>query len=457
MRGGGIWFCRHAFIIADVLFVCGLGLVLVRSQTSSFIDSFFCLYFIMSKKNKTPSMTAAKKAVAKLAVAKQGRIKTPSRKKKENAAAVASVIEKDDNEKDGDDVIVKDDDDETKVGRAAVLDQEVGAESGTDSQSVVDQLRVLLSKISPSLLVAVSPELATKQAPGSVAGSNFSDVSDSDGADTRSVLPARAVTDSTPSKRLRGGKDRLAGRQSSMRRTHGADMSDEDMDRVDRVLQTACKVPSFSRARARARGQRFGRPSSLVMDMLVDEGELPPSGDSDRKLASILEGLRAQSAKDARKKVKEYKTFGAWYARYSEIGVFSREILAEDEDTYWCFDWHLKCMLYIMGEFDWETASAYHARVIKRWDRLDHGAMAYGEDTACGDWETAVHTDSLYSVQLRSQSKSKTKGGDRGKSDWFCKPCGKHFPRSDNHASTCKKVSPTQAAAAAPGGGKAKP
>ena len=147
-------------------------------------------------------------------------------------------------------------------------------------------------------------------------------------------------------------------------------------------------------------------PSSLVMDVLVDEGELPPAGDADRTMASMFETFRAKSARDARKKVKKYSTFGAWFDRYSEMGFLSKERLREDPDTYWCFDWHLKCMLHIMSEYDWATASAYHARVIKRWDRLDHEAMAYGEDAECGDWEASLHAKSLYAVQLKAKSKS---------------------------------------------------
>ena len=131
------------------------------------------------------------------------------------------------------------------------------------------------------------------------------------------------------------------------------------------------------------------------------------------------------------------------------MGFVSKERLQEDPDTYWCFDWHLKCMLHVMKEYDWATASAYHARIIKRWDRLDHEMMAYGEDAACGDWEASLHTDSLYAVRLASKSKV----GRYDKTDWFCKACGKYFPKADNHSSSC----PKKPAAPASGGGRHKP
>ena len=144
------------------------------------------------------------------------------------------------------------------------------------------------------------------------------------------------------------------------------------------------------------------------MQVLVDEGELPPPGDADRTMASVFELLRAKSTKDARRTVKTYKTFGAWFARYSEMGFFSRERMDEDPDTYWCFDWHLKCMLHVMAEFGWPTASAYHTRVTKRWDRLDLEKMAYGDDARCGDWEAALHADSLYAVRLEGDDEFST-------------------------------------------------
>jgi hypothetical protein len=400
---------------------------------------------------KSPKKTPAR--AANKAASKAARVRTPSSKKAaaeaasdlRAAAAAASDFETDDH-KTGVDIDVEAGDAPTQKAaddteKVAAADAERAAQDD-GGQAAVSQMAAMLARLPPAMLAA-----AFKVQAGSVPGSDFSDVSESDGDDTRSVLPPRTVADARSSKRLRGGKDRLPGRQSGIRRTHAADMSEEEMDRVERTLRTGAKVPSFSRARAR--GHRFGRPSSLVMDVLVDEGELPPAGDADRTMASMFETFRAQSAKDARKKVKTYSTFGAWFDRYSEMGFFSKERLQEDPDTYWCFDWHLKCMLHIMAEYDWTTASAYHARVIKRWDRLDHEGMAYGDDAACGDWEASLHTDSLYAVQL----KSKSKVGKYDKTDWFCKPCGKHFPKADNHPSSCPKK-PTSSVT---GGGKSKP
>ena len=428
----------------------------------------------MSKKNKT-------KTPIKAAAKKKGRVRTPSRKK----AAAAAAGDDDDGDTEKDDDAKDDDSKQVADGMAARLEQELQQEraralavadddgkvdndkddnkkdddrkDGDDGQALVTQLAAMMevmAKLPPSMLAAASKMLppcsaSKKLPPGSVAGSDFSDVSESDGEGTRSVLPTRTVADSGSSKRLRGGLDRLGNRTSGLRRTHAAEMSDDEMARVERALKTGAKVPSFSRAR----GHRFGRPTSLVMDVLVDEGELPPSGDADRTMASMFEMLRSKSAKDARKEVKEYKTFGAWFARYSEMGFLSRERLHEDPDTYWCFDWHLKCMLYITAEYDWATASAYHARVVKRWDRLDLEAMAYGDDAACGDWEAALHADSLYAVQL----KSKAKADKYDKTDWYCRACGKYFPKSANHSSSCPKSTATKNPAPQSGGGKPRP
>jgi hypothetical protein len=409
--------------------------------------------------NKSPKKTPAR--AANKAASKAARTRTPSRKANEASAAAASDGEEvtaaaaDDNELKtaaaGDnkkDTTAPDDKKETAVDdkkETAVDDEKEAAPDFDDDAPVtMAQLHAMLSRLSPAVMAAAFQEQAAKPL---ASGSDFSDVSESDGEGTRSVLPPRAVADSGPSRRLRGGQDRLAGRKSGLRRTHAADLTSDEMERVERTLATGAKVPSFSRARAR--GHRFGRPSSLAMDMLVDEGELPPSGDADRTMASIFETFRAKSAKAARKEVKTYPTFGAWFDRYSEMGFLSRERMQEDPDTYWCFDWHLKCMLHIMAEYDWATASAYHARIIKRWDRLDHEAMAYGDDAACGDWEASLHTDSLYAVQLKPKSKT----GKYDKSDWFCKPCGKYFPKTANHSSSC----PKKAAAPVPGRGKPKP
>ena len=258
--------------------------------------------------------------------------------------------------------------------------------------------------------------------------SNFSDVSSSDGEDTREVLETRRVQDAGPDKRLKGGQDRLQGRKAGFRRVFGRDLNEKEVDRLDRAFETGSKVSSshFARSgslsRTNGRGRRFGRPASLVTDLLVDEGELPPVGDADRTMAGMFEMFRKQSAKDGRKQVKKYQTFKAWYARYSEMGFVSREMLDQDPDTYWCFDWHLKCVLHVMAEYDWATAAAYHERVVKRWDRLDLEGLAYGDDATCGDWEAAVHIESLHAVQL----KAKAKWSGRDSSDKHCKPCGKH-------------------------------
>jgi hypothetical protein len=50
--------------------------------------------------------------------------------------------------------------------------------------------------------------------------------------------------------------------------------------------------------------------------------------------------------------------------------------------------------------------------------------------------------------------KSRSKTSKYDKSDWFCKPCGKHFPKADNHAASCTKA---KAAAAASAGGRPRP
>jgi hypothetical protein len=310
---------------------------------------------------KSPKKTPAR--VANKAAGKAARLRTPSRKKSEAAAAVADDgedesatavardVETGDDSKcevmTGEETVVTDEEDggdsEVKAGdttKEAKSDVKRVAKGSTkkattddDGQAAVAQMAAMLARLPPAMLSAA---FKAQAAAGSVAGSDFSDVSESDGEDTRSVLPPRAVEDVGPSKRLRGGKDRLPGRQSGIRRTHAADMTEEEMDRVERTLTTGAKVPSFSRARAR--GHRFGRPSSLVMDVLVDEGELPPAGDADRTMASMFETFRAKSAKDARKEVKKYATFGAWFERYSEMGFLSKERLQEDPDTYWCFD-----------------------------------------------------------------------------------------------------------------------
>jgi hypothetical protein len=313
---------------------------------------------------KTPAR-AANKAASKAAKA-TSRARTPSRKAAAAAAsddgkeeeAVLAAIDGGDDEKQeltaaeikaasahGDDAAAAAASDAHKTavdddGRQKAVDDEekdsAWMRSGSgrvddDAQAAVAQLTALLGRLPSSFLASAAKEKA-----GSVAGSDFSDVSESDGEGTRSVLPPRAVADAGPSKRLRGGKDRLPSRQSGIRRAHTADLSDNEIERVDRALKTGAKVPSFSRARAR--GHRFGRPSSMVMDVLVDEGELPPSGDADRTMASMFETFRAKSAKDARKEVKKYATFAAWFDRYSEMGFLSKERLQEDPDTYWCFD-----------------------------------------------------------------------------------------------------------------------
>ena len=53
-----------------------------------------------------------------------------------------------------------------------------------------------------------------------------------------------------------------------------------------------------------------------------------------------------------------------------------------------------------MGMYGWPIASAYNARVIGRWDRIDTMAYAESADTVDDFWESALCKEALYDVLL---------------------------------------------------------
>ena len=279
--------------------------------------------------------------------------------------------------------------------------------------------------------------------------SEYSDVSESEGEGTRAALPVRKVAADDRTKRPQGGRDRLPLRKAALHRVHAQDMTAAEMGRVERTLESALKVPPPTLHTRARQGQRAGRPASLSEAMLVEMVDIAPKSESERMVASMMSVFRDKASKEV-KTVKHYSSFQAWYKKYSEEGFFSQELFDQDPHTFWCWDWHLKCMLFVMGEYDWAAAMAYHKRVLRRWHRLPLDELVYSEDCREGDWEAALHSDSLYATQFKASKSGAKPPRVKSTEDYHCKPCGKYFKRADNHQAVCpKKKAPAAAAAGA--------
>ena len=390
----------------------------------------------MSKKNKKKTPSKAKKAAAVAVAAAEaaaktgaaaaaraagaggaGGSRTPSEVEPEilfsPITAVAQASEDGDNEDDGG----GDDGD--------------GVESRGEREYVDARIAGMEGRLMAALTARQNEAKQERPRP------DFSDVSDSDGEHTRPVLPVRRVVEQGRDKRLRGGVDRLPLRMSALRRVHGRELTEPEIGRLGRTLEVGSKVPPVTNTHARAHahaGRRAQGTATLSESMLVEMGDIAPRGEAERTLAAMTSAFREKAAKDV-KTVKHYGSFALWYKKYSDEGFFSQDLLDRDEDTYWCWDWHLKCMLFVMAEYDWATAVAYHKRVVLRWHRLPLEDLAYSLDCREGAWEDALHSRSLFAVQLKNRSKWTSRDG----SDYWCRPCGKHFPKANNHPDVCPK------------------
>ena len=91
-------------------------------------------------------------------------------------------------------------------------------------------------------------------------------------------------------------------------------------------------------------------PSSEVTEILRGEGELGATSDSRAAVEKILRQLREKERDEKRKmEVKEYRSFAEFYSRFSELGFFSFTLQEDQPEVYWGMDWHLKCVLHVVG------------------------------------------------------------------------------------------------------------
>lgn len=268
--------------------------------------------------------------------------------------------------------------------------------------------------------------------------------------DEDSTLVPRPVPTNGGDVRVRGGEARVLPRATHMRRALAPDMSEEEMDKAEDFLALAAKVGSRPHSSAHAHDRkRNGKQPSRVTRMLTGGGVLPYESESEQALAGIMSAFKAKG-KAEKGKVKEYKTFGEWFEHFSSLGMFSQGLLFEDPETYWEFQWHKNCVLYVLGEYDWSSASTYDTEVLTRWDRLDIAGLTASMANEESDWAEACYQPALIRatfVQRKAGRSQAGTGAGAGRNssagsttkvnsdDTYCSnpKCKKWYPKKTNH------------------------
>ena len=258
------------------------------------------------------------------------------------------------------------------------------------------------------------------------------------------VLAPRGPAPSGPEKRMIGGQARLASRVASMERS--GDLEEEELKDFASALELGAKVSPRTRARF-VRGTRT-HAGSVVTDMLMSEGLLPPGGGQGGVMAAKEDffdsmGQVMTERKAVRRKAAEkpFPTFNKLFLKFSDMGFFSRDFHASDPGEYWAMDWHFKCLTWMDRKHGWKVAGDYHARVMNRWNRFDRAAYADSIDARAGDWEQACQRDIYLAVLLDPDVKSSRARSSAGTlervndDDTYCEHHKRWFPREDNHNS----------------------
>ena len=258
------------------------------------------------------------------------------------------------------------------------------------------------------------------------------------------ALPPRGPAPSGPEKRMVGGQARLASRVASMERS--GDLEEAELREFASGLELGAKVSPRTRARF-LRGTRT-HAGSVVTDMLMSEGLLPPGGGHGGMMVAKEDfldsmGQAMTERKNVRRKVadKPFPTFNKLFLKFSDMGFFSRDFHVSDPEEYWSMDWHFKCLTWMDRKHGWKVAGDYHARVMTRWNRFDHAAYADSIDSRAGDWEQACQRDIYLAVLLDPDVKSSRARSSAGTlervndDDTYCEHHKRWFPREDNHHS----------------------
>ena len=271
------------------------------------------------------------------------------------------------------------------------------------------------------------------------------DALEGDGADP--LLPLREVPLAGGGQRLRGGVARLAPRIEALRRVLRPDLSPEELGQPEADLALSAQVrPS----RMLVRLALDGRPRSTVTQLLSGGGVLPYRSEADQAMAGLMSAFKAKGKSES--KAQKFDSFGAFYSKMAKLGMFSQELLTEDPEAYWESDWLLKCVLHILGEYDWTTASTYYEEVMKRWDRIDVQTYCNSDDFKEGDYEAACYMPALNKA-IFAAKKGRSQGGGGGASrgskgtesrvnadDTHCSFCKRYFLKSSGHTTaTCRK------------------
>ena len=254
--------------------------------------------------------------------------------------------------------------------------------------------------------------------------------------------------------RLRGGTERLQPRIQTLRRLLRPDLSPEELEQTEADLTLASEVQP---TRMLARRARDAQPRSTVTGLLTGGGVLPYKSEAEQAMAGLLSAVKSKAKTEA--KPLKFASFGAFYAKFSELGLFSQEMLADHPEDYWEADWLLKTTLYLLGEYDWATAELYCSEVLRRWDRIDRQQYVLSPDFKEGDYEACCHMPALHAAifSVRKQRRSQASGADSTQKS-YCSFCKKSFtikPNEPAHiAKTCNKKKTAEAKAADADGGK---
>jgi hypothetical protein len=251
-------------------------------------------------------------------------------------------------------------------------------------------------------------------------------------------LGVRLVPDAAGGLRPRGGEDRLAARIESIRRLLGTDVPPEEVEKTIETLRAALEVPPSSSSvassalhvRAVAGRQRLespvGGPLSSMLHGLIRREVIDEEEAVGNEVAHILR----EKVRSTKKAYPTFKCFGNWMEEMSRRKLLSFALVdagEEGERSFWTFDWHWKCVVFLFSEFNWATAATYDRLVMEAWDDIDSVALSRSTALSRGDYERACEPYALQRAtqheKRRRRAGAKSATGVANKAELYCSFC----------------------------------
>jgi hypothetical protein len=221
-------------------------------------------------------------------------------------------------------------------------------------------------------------------------------------------------------KRLQGAKDRVKSRLESLNRVYA---ETGELDPVEEA-----RLRDMLQAHADAKEVRFStrnthleieqqRQRTRAMPMQwsrwAAEGATPL--DDEATITNTLAGLIKSKVSTSSSSTMKVSTFADFCALFRKMKVLTPLQLRQEPEVYWNWTWHYQCVEYIMHEYSWTIAQAYHYKIFDLWREGEMDFASYVEKPAFqrGDMMGALHWPVLNRAihgKPMSSGKDTTKG-----------------------------------------------